>query len=329
MKFLLTICALCLYLPVFSQRLPQITDPRVLSAMLTDSADSEKEKVSKIFHWITDNIAYRVIPGVKKRGKPVSVVAEGVGDEDEVWLPSLTDRVATKVLKDRKAVCDGYARLFKSLCDYAGLESAIITGYARADQGSSPGRFRSNHSWNAVRIDSVWHLLDVTWASGYLEWTSGDFVRHYDGYYYLTPPDQFIRHHYPDNLRWTLLNETPAMPEFKRAPFRQRSFYKYSITGFSPDNGIIEAYMGDTIRLEIETGLLPGHNPILPDSLWDSTSLVYSPAYAYLNPSIDQVNHKVHYQFRVESENIQWLHLMYNSDAVLRYRINVRKKEGL
>ena len=64
--------------------------------------------------------------------------------------------VAQKVLRRGKAVCDGYARLFKVLCQYTGLEAVVLNGYVRTDVGRSSERFKTNHTWNAVRIDSVW-----------------------------------------------------------------------------------------------------------------------------------------------------------------------------
>ena len=80
----------------------------------------------------------------------------------------LDERVARIVLKRKQTVCAGYARLFKTLCDFAGIKSEIITGYAKTNLMSSR-QFKCNHNWNAVLIDSNWYLLDATWASGYLK----------------------------------------------------------------------------------------------------------------------------------------------------------------
>ena len=92
--------------------------------------------------------------------------------EDNTPLKPLSERVAETVLQRKVAVCDGYARLFTTLCDYAGIRSAIIVGYARAGTNKPAKRFGINHYWNAVMIDGNWYLLDATWASGYLcqEW---------------------------------------------------------------------------------------------------------------------------------------------------------------
>lgn len=332
MKMTLTICLSLFTSLVFAQEpvtVPdkrQITDPALLSQLLTASCTTEKEKVKAIFHWITDNISYfrKQIRPVRRRGK-LSLPEAGLIDDDGP-LPALTERVAVKVLTDKQAVCEGYSRLFKSLCDHAGIQSEIVTGYARADMSRVENKFRSNHSWNAVCIDSTWYLLDATWASGYITMPSGEFVKRYDSYYFLTPPEQFIRHHYPDDLRWTLLPEPPAIAEFRNAPFHPRSFYKYSIKTFFPRHGIIDAQMGDTIRLAFER-VITEVEDIASDSLWDSVWVAPHPFYAYVQPLPGSTPAKIYYEFPVDSESTQWLHLMYNNDAVLRYRLNIRKSK--
>jgi hypothetical protein len=308
-------------------RLDEITDPATLSRLLTISSISDKEKVKTIFRWITGNIGYRTsVIKTKRKNDSLRRYEE---EEDTGALKPLNDRVAIKVLHDRETVCEGYARLFKSLCDHAGVLSAIITGYARTESGRAETKFRSNHSWNAVFIDDAWYLLDAAWASGYIAMPSGEFVRAYDDYYFLAAPDQFIRHHYPDDLRWSLLSHPPAINEFRNTPFRQRSFVKYPIVSFYPAKGIIEADVGDTIRLELETNIIDRSTSIAPDSLWDSASLLYTPLYAYIKPAVEAKGNKIYYKFPVNSGEVEWLHVMYNNDAVLRYKLNIRKTKDI
>jgi hypothetical protein len=328
MKTKLTIVAVLFAFPVFSQATGtdiDLTNPSLLARQLTAACSTERQKVTAIFKWITDNIAYNTGPSrsvSRRKSKPVMMPVDD--PDDGKALPALSDRVAINVLRDKKAVCEGYARLFQSLCQHAGIISALVTGYARVDMSRQESKFRSNHCWNAVMIDSAWYLLDATWAAGYITMPSGEFVRRYDSYYFLTAPDQFIRHHYPDDLRWSLLVDPPVIGEFRTTPFRQRSFSKYSITSYWPSKGIIEANVGDTIRLELETAWL-NRPDISSDSIWEPGIRDSAAIYAYLSPDKEQEGSKVYYQFAVSSENVQWLHLMYNDDAVLRYRINVKK----
>lgn len=336
MKMTLTICLLLLAETIFSQdRLADfpadpatkpgpITDPATLSRLLTTSCTTEKEKVKAIFRWITENISYYPLASKKnKKGKQFLPLIEEEAP-DTTPLKPLTERIAIRVLQDRKTRCEGYARLFKCLCDHAGIPAEIVTGYARTDVNRIGDRFRSNHSWNAVYIDSAWHLLDVTFASGYTARSSGEFIRYYDESYFLTAPEQFIEHHYPDDLRWTLLPHPPPLYEFRYTPFRQRSYGKYDFTGYYPSRGIINAQVGDTIHLELETPVAFRSLSVAPDSLWDSSTLLITPLYTYIKPAAFMPG-KAIYSFRVDSEAVEWLHVMYNDDAVLRYKLNVRK----
>lgn len=299
------------------------TDPATLSRELTTNCTTDLEKVRSFFKWITSHISYyRPSPVNRRKHRQVS---DDLDEELDVLLP-LTERVARKVLADRRTHCEGYARLFQSLCDHAGIRATIISGYARTEDGKSAARFRSNHSWNAVYTDSAWHLLDVTWASGFLTYSSDDFIRQYNEYYFYTDPSEFARHHFPDDLRWTLLTEPPSIDELRKTPYHPRSFAKYGVNEIMPARGIIEAMVGDTLRFEIETNLAFRMGSITPDSLWDSASLLYTPVFAYIKPVDPIVGKKISYSFPVENEAVRWIHLMYNDDAILRYRINVRRR---
>ena len=301
-----------------------VIDPALLTQKLVASYNSEKDKVTAIFNWIAENIAYyRPEARSNRKGKSHKQVADEIFYED-IPLPSLTERVATSVLKNRRAVCDGYARLFQSLCSHAGIRSQVITGYARTKWEGANTRFKSNHTWNAVCIDGVWWLLDVTWASGFIARSSGEFVRHYDDYYFLSSPEKFIEHHYPDDQRWTLMSDPPAMQEFRYTPFCQKSFNKYGITSFYPARGVIETKVGDTIRLSLEMSDALRQTTVASDSLWEDLAVAAPQSYAVVQPTFVSPT-AVSYQFPVNSGELQWLYVMYNNDAVLRYRLQIKK----
>ena len=262
MKWLSVIFVLA-SLPVFSQmnktdfseidRRVQFVDaaaPFLLAQQLTADCTTDLQKVRAIFQWITDNIAYRTKEPVSRKRKSRFTEEE---TDDTTLLKPLDERVAEIVLANKVAVCDGYARLFKTLCNYAGLQAEVITGYGKTELHKIHQRFRNNHSWNAVMIDSVWQLLDVTWASGYINWQGDRFIRQLDEQYFLSPPEVFIREHYPDDLRWSLIDNPPLMAEFRLSPFKQKSFIKYNIISYKPAKGIIEANVNDTIQIVLES----------------------------------------------------------------------------
>lgn len=63
----------------------------------------------------------------------------------------------TALCGDHKVVCEGYAKMFKVLCDAVDVPCLIVTGKAGTD-----GTFE-NHMWNYVEVDGLWYLIDCTW----------------------------------------------------------------------------------------------------------------------------------------------------------------------
>lgn len=57
------------------------------------------------------------------------------------------------VFLNGSAVCEGYTKAFKALCDRAGIPCRIVFGVADGE----------NHGWNYVQLDGGWYLVDCTW----------------------------------------------------------------------------------------------------------------------------------------------------------------------
>lgn len=65
---------------------------------------------------------------------------------------------AAGVFLKGEAVCDGYAKAFKLLCDRYGIPCIIVAGTAVQSGGSEA------HAWNYVQMeDGLWYAVDVTW----------------------------------------------------------------------------------------------------------------------------------------------------------------------
>ena len=189
-------------------------------------------------------------------------------------------------------------------------------------------RFGVNHYWNAVMMDRQWHLLVARWASGYLSFSGDEFVRSQDPKYFLPDPAEFIQDHYPDDARWALLTDPQLPNEFRRSPFKQKSFTKYHITSFYPSDGIIETFVGDTLYLHLETAAIEQGREVCPDLLIDSAIFSHSASWVFLKPDQKKVLNKHQYTYPVSSPDVEWLYLMYNDDLVLRYKVNVKKKKS-
>jgi transglutaminase/protease-like cytokinesis protein 3 len=293
-----------------------------LAKKITASYQNDLEKTRAIFSWIAQHVSYNT--GIYNAGKGYRPVKFVFDPADTVSSKPAVEQTAERVFRRRIAVCDGYAKLFKTLCDYTGMQSELVLGYGKCYLEKDT-KFRTNHTWNAVKIDSSWYLLDVTWASGYVSFAN-EFVQHLDESYFLTPPQQFILDHYPEDLKWTLLERPPSLREFHFSPFKYKSFIKYGIVSASPANGTIEATIGDTVQIQLKLKDAAKDSLIAADAFFDSTIIQLSPASVFLKPVIE--NNKAVYTYVVEANDVEWIHLLYNDDPVLRYKLIVKSRES-
>ena len=63
-------------------------------------------------------------------------------------------------LLHKKAVCEGYSKTFRLLCDHIGLSCIYVPGTAEPY-----GKPRESHSWNIVKLGGVCAHVDATWDS--------------------------------------------------------------------------------------------------------------------------------------------------------------------
>lgn len=288
--------------------------PDSLGRLIGRTFATDAEKTRAVFSWITGHIAYNAAIFKPRAAARLYRPDPDPLDTAAVW-PSGDEMTARRVMRKRTAVCDGYARLFKVLCQYAGVEAVVIQGYGR---GIGSDKFRTNHTWNAVRIDSAWHLLDATWASGYINFAD-DFVARKNDFYYLTPPAQFIADHFPDDLRWTLLPHPPAMAEFRRTPFRNKNFYRYGIADYFPERGFLEVAACDTLRFTLQLKDVEKARQTGSDPFVDTAAFAAWPHSSFLRPEKETAA-RVTYVYAVEP-GVEWVHLLYKNDVVLHYRI--------
>jgi hypothetical protein len=290
----------------------------ILVKEITSGSQTDREKVSAIFRWITENITYNV--KVARASKNLLIYEEPDDDTSRVLKP-LNLRVAELVYKRRSAICDGYSRLFKTMCDYAGIPSEIIMGYAKTGAERRRAGFRSNHNWNAVYIDSAWYLLDATWASGVINHRGDEFIKQYEPKYFLTPPSQFIIDHYPEDVRWTLLKDPPTLNEFNFSPLRYMGYIKTGIKSYWPAKGVIEASVGDSIQFEVEASIMQGLLEVVSgdqpvDTIWNDDEPVIIGG------------RKKSYTYKITEKTGDWLYVICNGYVVLRYRLNILRPEN-
>ena len=190
------------------------------------------------FIWIAENIKYDVQAALKE-------------DPSAAQLPY--------VIKNKKAICSGYTTLLKYFCDAFSIESQIVEGRARGgkrDINLVQSYSRSNHSWNTVRINNQWRLIDPTWAAGEVDDTDEDhpfFIKKYNEVYYFTPPDRFILNHYPKQHQFQYLGKNISEFDFKVQPLFMSAYLDGKTRAVSPDSALINCHTGDTLTIKFRT----------------------------------------------------------------------------
>jgi len=176
-----------------------------LAAYLTQAGSDETTKARALFRWIAGHIDYDV-RGFRT-GDPGDVSPEGV-------------------LRSRKSVCEGYARLAEALGVAMGLQVRVVPGWSKGYGFTAGQHFDgpTNHAWNAVRIDGIWRLMDPTWGAGYIDQGSR-FVRRFQEHYFLTPPDAFVFDHLPEDSSWQLLERPLSAAEYEDLVYLRPMFF--------------------------------------------------------------------------------------------------------
>lgn len=173
-----------------------------LAAYLVEPAQNDAEKARAIFRWMTDRIAF---------------------DTDAYITEHHGHLQPEMVLRNRRALCQGSSALFEALATRAGLECVTIAGYAKGagffDEEVDPPqtRFRPNHTWNAVKANGRWQLVDVTRGSGYIK--AKRFRKQFQEQYFFTPPAHLVRTHLPSDPAWQLLPMPITLPQFDALPY--------------------------------------------------------------------------------------------------------------
>jgi len=189
------------------------TDIQSLANYLNKKAETDTEKARAIYIWITDNIRY---------------------DDDAFNSGNYSNYTAEYVLQNRKAVCEGYSNLFLNLGEEMGIEVEKISGYSKGYDYKTGKKFdKSNHAWNAVKINGKWKIVDSTWGSGYGENMNGKLVskKKFDGYWFNVDPFEAIFNHFPENNELSFVQPLISLSQYEQMPNLDKEYFDLGFNG--------------------------------------------------------------------------------------------------
>lgn len=145
-------------------------------------------------------------------------------DTEALFSGRVPPQDTASVLRKKRAVCEGYARLFQALVTASGAECVIIRGEVRLPLRKEK-RETLSHAWNAVKIRNEWYLVDTTWDAGFL---SGEgYKPRYSTAYLFIPAHEMISTHLPEDPVWQLLENRVTRDEFFRRPLLTGPYFDY------------------------------------------------------------------------------------------------------
>lgn len=225
-----------------------------LAARINADFKSDAEKARAIYIWIASNIAYdmKALYAQQNGGIAFSYTTP----EDRIQKErAFRLNLVKKTLHSGKAICEGYASLFTYLCALTDLQAVIIPGTSKTSY-TEIGKIPRNgdHTWNAVKVNGRWQLIDVTWAAGVVRGNEKKFTPYFNDAYFCTDPELFFLNHYPDDKRWLLTDRSPQ--EFAELPFYYPTYLKNDYR-INADKGAILFPKDVGVRFNIEN-LNPG-----------------------------------------------------------------------
>ena len=190
----------------YSENIKDIT-PKVIENKSTDVA-----KLEAIHDWIVFRTEY---------------------DVEKYLAHDLTAPKNIETVKNRLAVCTGYAELMNEMCYWAGIKCVTINGYAKNEHTDLGDKFYlDTHCWNAVLLNNQWYFVDATWDAGYIAYTKHKFLSKKIKFkprfisspnknYFKKSASDFSKDHLPLNPEWQLNAKKISIKKFEK----DSSFY--------------------------------------------------------------------------------------------------------
>jgi transglutaminase/protease-like cytokinesis protein 3 len=184
-------------------------NPEKLSKFIARDFTSEDDRVRAIYTWIIQNIAYN--PDEYKQFDYTFTNYRERNEKDE----KLRAKIIQRTLQKGVAVCEGYAMLFEKLCEQQGIKNYLVRGDIKSNFPDIGRPFKRIHMWNVATIGGKPYLFDATWGAGKY---NGKFIKEPSYFYYKTPPELFIKTHYPDMFEDAFSDVKISREQFSELP---------------------------------------------------------------------------------------------------------------
>ena len=130
-------------------------------------------------------------------------------DWENFWANTIPPQSLDHIFRTGKAVCRGYANVFKAFCDEMKIPCETVSGYGWGGckrKGESNDITEASHAWNIVCAAGEWYPVDCTWDKpNETEWLFPE-------------AEYFALSHFPHNSAQQLLKIPYTFNEFLILP---------------------------------------------------------------------------------------------------------------
>ncbi len=196
-----------------------------LALYLSAGASRPRDKARAIYDWVSSNITYdyALLDSLNSPWASMDVIRS---------------QSPENVLLSRRAICQGYADLYKALADKMGLRAEVVSGAVKDGNGEVP---RFGHAWNVVKIATEWELIDATWGAN----SDGTINEKY----FFALPEDMIVNHLPFDPMWQLTVNPLPLSVFKSSDDKtvKKLFNKSPKNDFVYKDTILRYFRLDTL----------------------------------------------------------------------------------
>jgi transglutaminase/protease-like cytokinesis protein 3 len=118
-------------------------------------------KLRAIFIWIADNIEYDYKLFNSASDEWNHFECSGSKASCAQARIDWENKLLGHVLDKGKAVCSGYGKLFKKMCEFVGIQNEMVDGYVKKTPFQIRLVLNVSHSWNVVKLGGVNYYFDV------------------------------------------------------------------------------------------------------------------------------------------------------------------------
>lgn len=225
----------------------EIKDPELLAAV--------------IYRWVTTNIAYDVVSL-----NPTSRAPQN---------PDF-------ILKERQAVCEGYACLFDFLLSQNQVESRIVHGLAKTKLNNAKQLTpnEDGHAWIIVKWGGSWRILEPTWGAGSIN--QGKFEQAFKWDWFDVRPDVAIYTHIPEEDWMRLLDSRIPIKQIEESAQLNPLFFE--AVEIEPLPMLPGALALDLENSALSWRIRKGYSVLL-NAVSNQSDMPPQPAKAFIRPS--------------------------------------------